>query len=76
VPPVTVIHGALLVADHAQEACVVTPTVPVDAFAPTDTDPDERLNVHGAPGCVIVTICPPIAIVPVRPVVVEFGATE
>jgi hypothetical protein len=74
-PAVTVIHDALLVAVHPQLACVATATVPVAAAASTETDPGVMPNVHGAPGCVIVTTCPPAAIVPVRPVVLGLAAT-
>jgi hypothetical protein len=43
VPPVTVIHPALLVAVHAQPAWAVTVTVPVVELDPTDTDAGVRL---------------------------------
>ena len=49
----TVIQVALLTAVHAQPACAVTATVPVAAFASTDTDPGVMLNAQGAPDCVI-----------------------
>jgi hypothetical protein len=75
VPAVTVIQGTLLAAVHPHDACVATATVPVAAAAATDTDPGVMLNVQGAPGWVIVTTCPPTAIVPVRPVVLGLAAT-
>lgn len=76
VPPVTVIQAALLVAVHAQPAAVVTVTVPLVATAVlSSTDDGRMVNVHGAPGCVIVKVLPPIVSVPVRAVVLVFCVT-
>src|SRR5262245_3662274 len=76
-PDVTVNQvGALLVAVQVQlPTDAVTPTVPVVAAAPGDALVASRVNVHGAPACVIVKICPAIVSVPVRGVVVRFAAT-
>src|SRR5262249_3798284 len=68
--------GALLVAVQVQlPTDAVTPTVPVVAAAPGDTLVASNVNVHGAPACVTVKICPAIVSVPVRGVVVRFAAT-
>jgi hypothetical protein len=53
-PLVTVIHPALLVADHGQPVNVVTPTLLVVAPAPTDWFVGLIENVQGAPVCVTV----------------------
>src|SRR5262249_7063784 len=76
-PAVTVNHvGALLVAVQVQlPADAVTPTVPLPAAAPGDALVASNVNVHGAPACVTVKICPAIVSVPVRGVVVRFAAT-
>ena len=75
-PAVTVIQVALLVAVHVQPAPAVTVTVPVVA-ADVDSMADEGriVNEHGAPGCVMVKVWPPIVSVPVRDDVVELAAT-
>jgi hypothetical protein len=72
---VTVIQLALLTADQAQPARAVTPTVPVVALVPTDTDAGVMVNTHGAPACVMVNSSPPAAIVPVRTLVPGLAAT-
>src|SRR5262249_2602973 len=76
-PDVTVNHvGALLVAVQVQlPTDAVTPTVPLPAAAPGDALVASRVNVHGAPACVTVNVCPAIVSVPVRGVVVRFAAT-
>jgi len=71
-----VIQAALLVAVHAQPAPAVTVTVPVVATDVLSSTDDGRIvNVHGAPGCVIVNVLPPIVSVPVRGVVLVFCVT-
>src|SRR5262249_44145049 len=77
-PAVTVNHvGALLVAVQVQlPTDTVTPTIPLPAAALGDALVASRVNVHGAPACVTVKICPAIVSVPVRGVVVRFAATE
>jgi hypothetical protein len=73
---VTVIQAALLVAVQAQPAAAVTVTVPVVATdVLSSTDEGRIVNVHGAPGCVIVNVLPPIVSVPVRAVVLVFCVT-
>src|SRR5262249_58160893 len=53
----------------------VTPTVPLPAVAPGDALVASNVNVHGAPACLTVKVCPAIVSVPVRGVVVRFAAT-
>jgi len=75
-PAVIVIHASLLAAVQLQPVPAVTVTVPV--VATEDVRFDEAgaiVNVHGAPACVTVNVCPPIVIVPVREVVPVFAAT-
>lgn len=75
-PLVTVIHAALLAAVQAQPASVVTVTVPVVATdVLSNTDEGRMVYVHGAPGCVIVNVLPPIVSVPLRDVVLVFCVT-
>ena len=75
-PALMVSQVALLVAVQLQPVPAVTVTVPV--VATEDVRLDEVgaiVNVHGAPACVTVNVCPPIVIVPVREVVPVFAAT-
>ncbi len=65
-PPVTVIHPALLTADHAHPPGDVTVADPVVAAALTDWPDGEIANVHVAGDCVTVTACPAIVSVPDR----------
>jgi hypothetical protein len=65
-PPVTVIHAALLVADHPHPANVVTAADPVAVPALTDWLDGEIEYVHGAAACVTVYVCPAIVNVPIR----------
>jgi len=76
-PAVTVNHvGALLIAVQVQlPTDAVTPTVPLPAAALGDALVASNVNVHGAPACVTVNVCPAIVSVPVRGVVVRFAAT-
>ena len=75
-PALMVIHVALLAAVHAQPVPAVTVTVPVAAADVVRFDEvGEIVNVHGAPACVTVNVCPPIVIVPVREVVLVLAAT-
>ena len=75
-PAVIVIHVALLVAVQLQPVPEVTVTVPVVAAADVRSDDvGEMVNVHGAPACVTLKVCPPIVIVPVREAVLVFAAT-
>jgi len=65
VPPfVTVIHGTLLVAVHAQPAFVVTLTLPFPPFAPMLAEVEDSVITQPV-ACVIVKFCPPAVIVPV-----------
>ena len=71
-----VIQPTLLVADQPQPVPAVTPTVPVAATDVVRFDEAGLIvNVHGAPACVTVKVCPPIVIVPVRDVVPALAAT-
>ena len=75
-PALIVIHVALLAAVHAQPVPAVTVTVPVVAADDVRFDDVGAIvNVHGAPACVTVNVCPPIVIVPVREVVLVLAAT-
>jgi hypothetical protein len=75
-PPVTVTQAALLVAVHAQPAAAVTVTVPLVAAAVlSSTDEGRMVNVHGAPGCVIVKVLPAMLKLPVRDAVLVFCVT-
>jgi hypothetical protein len=74
VPPVSVIHVALLAADQLHPASVVTADDPVDAPAPTDTLDGEIEYVHGAADCVTVNVWPAIVSVPVRDEALGFDA--
>ncbi len=65
-PLVTVIQLALLVADHGHPASDVTSVEAVPPLAAIDALVDEIENVHPAPACVTVNVCPAIVIVPVR----------
>jgi hypothetical protein len=72
---VIVIHASLLTAVQPQPAPAVTSTEPVVAAADARFDDSGVIvNVHGAPACVTVKVCPPMAIVPVRDAVVVFAA--
>ena len=67
---------ALLTAVQLQPVPAVTVTVPVVAAADVRLDDvGEMVNVHGAPACVTVKVCPPMVIVPVRDTVLVFAAT-
>jgi hypothetical protein len=76
-PPVTLIHDALLVAAQLQPAGAVTCTLP-------DPPPDATERLAGeseyvqivAPASLIVWVCPPTLMVPVRDAVLVLGATE
>jgi len=71
-----VIHVALLVAVQAQPAAAVTVTVPLVATEVLSMTAEGRIvNEHGAPGCVIVKVLPPMVIVPVRDAVLAFCVT-
>lgn len=75
-PPVTVIQAALLVAVHAQPVPAVTVTVPLVATDVLRLTAEGRIvNEHGAPGCVMVKVLPPIVSVPVRDAVLAFCVT-
>src|SRR5215471_20710086 len=68
--------GVLLVAAHVQlPNAAVTPTVPLVAADVGDALVASSVNVHGAPACVTVNVCPAIVSVPVRGVGVRFAAT-
>ena len=76
-PAVTVSQlVALLTAVQLQPVPAVTVTVPVVAVDDVRFDDvGEMVNVHGAPACVTVKVCPAIVIVPVRVDVLVFAAT-
>jgi len=75
-PALIVIQASLLAAVQLQPVPAVTVTVPV--VATDDVRFDEVgaiVNVHGAPACVTVKVCPATVIVPVRDVVPVLAAT-
>jgi len=75
-PALIVIHASLLTAVQLQPVAAVTVTVPVVATADVRFDEIGAIvNVHGAPACVTVNVCPPMVIVPVRDVVPVLAAT-
>jgi len=75
-PPPIVSQASLLVAVQLQPAPAVTVIEPLIAIDDVRFDDvGEIVNVHGAPACVTVKLCPPIVIVPVREVVPVFAAT-
>jgi hypothetical protein len=74
-PFVMVIHAVLLVAVHEQLVPVVTLKDVVMPAAGTEAPGDPSVNVHVPPACVIVKVCPPTVMVPVRGEVVGFDAT-
>ena len=75
-PAVTVIQASLLAAVQLQPVPAVTVTVPVAAADVARFDEVGAIvNVHGAPACVTVNVCPPMVIVPVRDEVVVLAAT-
>ena len=66
----------MLAAVQLQPVPAVTVTVPVAAADVVRFDDvGAMVNVHGAPACVTVKVCPPIVIVPVRDVVPVLAAT-
>ena len=74
-PALMVSQVALLVAVQLQPVPAVTVTVPVAATEDVRFDEVGAIvNVHGAPACVTVNVCPPTVIVPVREVVPVFAA--
>jgi hypothetical protein len=72
-PPVTVIQPALLVADQGHPASEVTSVDPVSPPAAAERLLDEIENVHPAPACVTVKVCPATVMVPLRCVVLPFA---
>jgi hypothetical protein len=76
-PPVTVIHDvALLTAVHVQPVATVTAMLPVEAPDGAVAPVGEIEKVQGAAAWVIVNVCPPTVIEPVRGVTVVLAATE
>jgi len=76
VPALIVIQPTLLAAVQLQPVPAVTVTVPVAAADVVRFEEvGEIANVHGAPACVTVNVCPPIVIVPLRDVVPVLAAT-
>ena len=65
-PAVTVIHAALLTADHVHEVLAVTPTVKVPPAELADWLAGEMLKVQPAAAWVTVNVFPPAVILPVR----------
>jgi len=75
-PALIVIQVAVLVAVQLQPVPAVTVTVPVVATDEVRFDEVGAIvNVHGAPACVTVKVCPATVIVPVRDVVPALAAT-
>ena len=75
-PAPIVIHASLLVAVQLQPAPAVTVIEPLAASDDGRLlDVGAIVNVHGAAGCVMVKVCPPIVIVPVRELVLVLAAT-
>jgi hypothetical protein len=74
-PLLIVSHEALLVAVQLQPVLAVIATVPAPPDELKFEVVGEMVNVHGAPACVTVNVCPPIVIVPVREVVPVLAAT-
>jgi hypothetical protein len=70
-----VIQAALLVAVHEQLVPVVTLNEPAPPVDGTDWLVEPNVKVQGAPDCVMVNVCPPIVIVPVRDEFVVLAAT-
>ena len=68
VPPVTVIHDALLTAVHAHPVPAVTPTLPVDVADVTDRLVVDNVNAQTGAACDTVKVRPATVIVPVRDV--------
>jgi hypothetical protein len=67
---------ALLTAVQLHPVPAVTATEPVVAADDARFDEvGEIVNEHGAPACVMLKVCPPIVIVPVRDVVPVLAAT-
>ena len=64
---VIVNQAAVLVAVHAHPLFADTEKLPVDTSDPTDTLAGDNVKVQVAAAWEIVTICPPTAIVPLRP---------
>jgi hypothetical protein len=75
VPPI-VIHGALVVALHAQPVNVVKVTVPAPPPSVNDCVAGLAVYVQVPPAWVIVNGSPPIVSVAVRGLVVPLAATE
>src|SRR6187551_2196096 len=75
-PAVTVIQLALLTAVHEQPFSVVTPTVPVEDDSGNETLGADNVNVHAAPACVTVYVCPATVIEPVRVAGVPLAVKE
>jgi len=75
-PAPIVSHESLLVAVQVQPVPAVTVIEPLAASADVRFDPVGEIVIeHGAPDCVMVNVCPPIVIVPVREAVLVFAAT-
>jgi len=69
-------QASLLVAVQLQPALAVTVIEPLIASDEVRfADVGEIVNVHGAPACVTVKVCPATVIVPVRDVVPVLAAT-
>jgi hypothetical protein len=74
--PEMLIQGALVKELHVQPAVVVTVTDALPPDAGTDCEVGAMVYVHGAAAsCVMVKVCPPAVIVPVRELVALFAAT-
>jgi hypothetical protein len=74
-PPLTVIHGALLVAVQAQPVATVTLLLPLPPAAVTDCVVGEIEGEQDAAACVTVNVAPPIVSVPVRIDATAFAVT-
>lgn len=75
-PAVMVIHEAPLDAVHAQADGSVTETVPWAPLAATEAVRGDSVASHTIPACVIVNVCPPAVMVPLRLDTVVLAAIE
>jgi hypothetical protein len=74
-PAVTVIQASLLIALHPHPVDALTVTTLEPPEAGTVVEVGDSADTHDTPTWVIVNVCPPIVIVPVRDVVPVFAAT-
>jgi hypothetical protein len=72
---VTVIQASLLAAVQPHPAAALTVTTLEAPEAAAVVDVGESADTHETPAWVIVNVCPPIVIVPMRDEVLVFAAT-